>query len=156
MDLATDQAGLQPPFATAVHSFDPGIAPNTLFWTIPIPSESVDIDFDDAKAFLRLNQIAVFDWTSIPNSLLRGSLSGPPSCATFTSLQVRWSGRKTTADVCDQVNHFRGRFIEDTATVKFTVEEPGFRFVSDPANTSVNEFSEIGRERNGSFFTPCA
>ncbi len=109
MDLATDQAGLQPPFATAVHSFDPGIAPNTLFWTIPIPSESVDIDFDDAKAFLR-----------------------------------------------DQVNHFRGRFIEDTATVKFTVEEPGFRFVSDPANTSVNEFSEIGRERNGSFFTPCA
>ncbi len=58
-------------------------------------------------------------------------------------------------DVCDPVNHYKGRFIEDISTIQFEVTQPGFSFVSDPASMSTNEFSEIGSERNGSFFTSC-
>ena len=154
MDLATDQAGLQPPFTSMIHSYDPGIAPNTLFWTIPIRSDSVKFDFDDVTASLDLSNVGLFDWKNIPNSLLRGTVAGPPLCATM-SLRVRWSGITRVDNVCDATNHFQGQFIEHVATVQFTVRETGFRFVSDPASTSVNEFSEIGRESNGAFFTPC-
>jgi hypothetical protein len=138
-----------------IHSYDPGISPNTLFWTIPISPKSVKVDLDNATASLRLNNIALFDWRTIPNSLLRGTLAGPPACATM-SLRIRWSGITKVDNVCDPTNHFQGSFIEDVATIQFTVREPGFSFTSDPANTSVNEFSEIGSERNGVFFTGCA
>ena len=137
-----------------IHSYDPGIAPNTLFWTIPIPSESVEIDFDDATASLHLSNVGLFDWKNIPNSLLRGTVAGPPLCAKM-SLRVRWSGMTKVDNLCDATNRFQGRFIEDIATLQFTVREPGFSFDSDPGSTSINEYSEIGRERNGVFFAPC-
>jgi len=57
----------------------------------------------------------------------------------------------------------RGTFGEGTATIAVTATTPrtmetqlsnghGFRFVSDPASTSVNHFALIGHERNGVYF----
>lgn len=103
---------------------------------------------------MRLRRVAVFDWTTNRNSIQHGSVSGPPVCATI-SLDVRWSGVTRVAEICDAANHYQGRFIEDVSTFQFTTRQSGFRFNSDPANTSVNEFSEIARERNGAFFTTC-
>ena len=112
------------------------------------------MDFDDATASMHLKKVAVFDWTTNRNSIQHGSVSGPPVCAKI-SIDIEWSGMTMVADVCDATNHYKGRFIEDISTFQFKVTQPGFSFTSDPASTSVNEFSQIGSERNGAFFTSC-
>ena len=43
--------------------------------------------------------------------------------------------------------------IEVVATTPPHGTVPGFRFVSDPAETTDRVFAQIGRERNGVFFT---
>jgi len=103
---------------------------------------------------MRLRRVAVFDWTTNRNGIQHGSVSGPPACA-IISIDIRWAGMTSVADVCDSTNHYKGRFIQDIATFQFKVTQPGFSFTSDPAITSVTEFSQIGRERNGSFFVSC-
>ena len=128
-------------------------------WTRPIPLESVSVDFEDATASMRLRHVAVFDWVNNRNSLQHGGAPPPagphpPVCAEI-SIDIRWSGMTSVADVCDATNHYQGRFIQDISTFQFKVTQPGFSFTSDPAITSINEFSQIGRERNGSFFTSC-
>jgi hypothetical protein len=60
--------------------------------------------------------------------------------------------------VHDATNHFSGDFLQiGMVTIAVTATTPkttghGFRFVSDPATTKVN-YAEIGRERNGVFFS---
>ena len=65
---------------------------------------------------------------------------------------------------------FRGDYFEGTATIEVTATtprtpastcppkagNPGFRFVSDRASTTISHFAQIGRERNGVFFTDAA
>jgi hypothetical protein len=128
-------------------------------WTRPISLESVRVDFEDAAASMRLRHVAVFDWVNNRNSIQHGGAPPPagpypPVCAEI-SIDIRWSGVTNTADVCNATDHYQGRFIEDVSTFRFKVTQPGFSFESDPASTSINEYSEIGRERNGVFFSPC-
>jgi hypothetical protein len=52
----------------------------------------------------------------------------------------------------DEADGFAGVFLEDTATIEFSAEQEGFTFVSDPAETTVTHFAEIGEERDGVFF----
>jgi hypothetical protein len=127
-----------------------------LFWTRPVDDDSATVDWVNETASLRLRRVAVFDWVTNRNSIQHGGApgGGPPVCATI-SIDIRWSGNLATADVCDATNHYTGRFIADVATFQFKVQQPGFTFQSDPASTSINEFSELARERNGSFFTGC-
>ena len=54
--------------------------------------------------------------------------------------------------ITNETDGFTGFYIEDTATVECSAQQEGFRFASDPASTSQNVFSVIGRERNGVFF----
>jgi len=44
-----------------IHDFNPGIAPSGLFWTIRIPDESVEVDFDDARASMNISDLQVKD-----------------------------------------------------------------------------------------------
>ena len=60
-------------------------------------------------------------------------------------------GDGTPVRVRDEKNRFAGDFIETTASIEWSARKAGFRFKSDPETT--NEFSEIGRERNGVFFS---
>lgn len=48
---------------------------------------------------------------------------------------------------------FAGEFIRNTAQMEWTATVGDYAFVSDPLATSSSAFAEIGRERNGSFFT---
>ena len=76
----------------------------------------------------------------------------PPLAATI-SLDVHWSGVLRRKRLRDAVNTFTGDYVENTATMTFSAQREGFTFVSDPASTSVSVFSQIGRERNGVFFS---
>jgi hypothetical protein len=69
---------------------------------------------------------------------------------------MHWSGvkRRISFTSTDPDDRFAGDFIENTATIEVDVVTlpstgHGFRFVSDPAGTTVSNFAQIGRERNG-------
>jgi hypothetical protein len=51
------------------------------------------------------------------------------------------------------VHRFRGRFRISTVTIEWSAKVGTFEFASDPARTTVNVMSVIGRERNGVFFS---
>jgi hypothetical protein len=148
------------------HSWDPGITPSGVFWTTPIPEGNVKVDLRKETASLRAKDILVFDGFTVPNALDEAHPLGHVS-SVVNSLHIKWSGTTREVSWSDcAVNGFRGRFLENAATIEVTATTPptpartcppmparnGFRFVSDPAETTVNHFSQIGRERNGIFF----
>jgi hypothetical protein len=95
--------------------------------------------------------LPIEDYSNVPNALHRGATK-PPVPATV-SFRIRWSGVKKKVSVRNADQRFEGRFIENRATIEWSASESGFTFASDPAPTTSNEFSEIGQERNGTFFS---
>ena len=67
------------------------------------------------------------------------------------SFNIRWAGVRKRFWIRDEENGFMGNFIETFATAEWSSQQDKFQFVSDPAETSKNTFSVIGRERNGRF-----
>jgi hypothetical protein len=135
-------------FSNQVHDFNPGIAPSGLFWTIRIPDENAEIDLDNATASLKLSDLELRDHFNVPNSLLRG-----PSIPADASFQVHWSGVQQRVHLHDVQNTFDAHVIEDSATMAWSARTSSFTFVSDPESTSTSVFAEIGKERNGVFFS---
>jgi hypothetical protein len=138
---------------------------NDVFWMIPVSREAVDVDFDDARARLRVRQLEVFDDHDLANSLtdglgLPGDLGFPypnippvfPVRATV-SFDVEWNGVVSAARIENASQRFKGSFFETRATIRWSAEQPGFRFQSEAPNPSRNLISVLGREQNGAFFT---
>ena len=95
-----------------------------------------------------IGDLDLTDYTKVPNSLALGA--GVPAGVTF---ELRWSGPITReVPVRDADHGFRGLFKENTATLAWSASRAGFKFVSDPANTSKSVFAQLGRESNGIFF----
>jgi hypothetical protein len=88
------------------------------------------------------------DFHNLVNTLHRG-----PSVPADVSFRIRWSGVTDRVQIRDEKDKFVGDFIEDTATVSWSSKQRDFQFVSAPASTSTSLFAEIGRERNGVFFS---
>jgi hypothetical protein len=104
------------------------------------------------------NICSVFDAFTVANSVSPNRTLGFVS-GLIDSVRIEWSGViKSFAGVHDAVNHFAGDFLQiGGVTIAVTATTPrntghGFRFVSDPTTTKVN-YAQIGRERNGIFFT---
>ncbi len=130
-------------------SIDPGNVPGGLFWTIPIPADSVVIHSGKGTASLELTNVELKDFGSFCNDLLHG-----PSVPATASMNVQWSGVTDRVKVRNVAEGFAGEFNVTNAAIEFTASVPfnNFEFVSDPAATSTNLFAQIGRERNGVFF----
>lgn len=124
-----------------------------------MPEGSGEIDLDGGTAELHAEDIcAVFDAFTVPNSV---SLSRPLGYASgmIESVDIKWSGViKSFKGIHDAANKFEGDFFQiGNVTIAVTAVTPkstghGFRFVSDPATTTVN-YAQIGSERNGVFFS---
>jgi hypothetical protein len=119
-----------------------------LFWTILVPDDRVEVDFDDAKASIHLEDVDVRDYHNIPNALSFG-----PSVPANVSFHIRWSGVKQRVHLHDKQKKFDAQLIVDSATMGWSAHTKDFKFKSDPANTSFSNFAAFGRERNGVFFT---
>lgn len=137
------------------HSYDPGTSRNGVFWTTAVPENSVEFEFGEGEADLRLRHIPVFDVFTVPNSLDGSRPNGPPVSAVLESLHIHWSGvtRTTTFSSTDPRDMFAGTFKETSSRITVTATTPretghGFRFVSDP-NTGTSGFAQIGMERSG-------
>jgi hypothetical protein len=105
------------------------------------------------------NICAVFDAFTVANSFSPDRPLGFAS-GRIDAVDIKWSGIiKSFLHVHDSTNHFMGDFYQignvtiavTATTLKSTGH--GFRFVSDPAKTTVN-YAQIGSESNGSFFIP--
>jgi len=131
---------------------------------VRVPSDAVKVDFDDGRARLRVRNLSVFDDHDIANSVtqglgLPGDLGFPypaippvaPVRATV-SFDVEWSGILDIAQIHNTLQSFKGSFLSTEATIEWSAEQPGFRFVSEPPDPTRNLISVLGREQNGVFF----
>jgi hypothetical protein len=119
------------------------------FWTGAIPNHSVNLNPGKGTADMHVRDLDVEDYFSLGNALAQGH-----SVSATASFEVHWRGPVTrTVTVSDPVNAFTGTYNEDQARVAWRASEAGFTFVSDPLATSKTVFAEIGRERNGNFFS---
>ena len=147
------------------HSYDAGVSQTSVFWVARVPEGSIHVDLEEGTASLAVHDICIFDTFTVPNSVNLARPLGNIVKAVINSLRLEWSGiSRTVTGFSDSVNKFRGTFVENSrATIEVKVTTPpgepmpersghGFRFVSDPASTSVSHFAQIGHERNGSFF----
>jgi hypothetical protein len=131
---------------------------NDVFWMIPVRHDAVDVDFDDARAHLRVRDLSLFDDHDLANSLTQG-LGTPTIPGVFpvqakVSFDVEWNGALAMTDIDNKAQTFKGSFLSTGATIFWTAEQPGFRFDSDmPPDPKANLISVLGRERNGVFFS---
>jgi hypothetical protein len=135
-------------YTTQIHDFDPSFSPTGAFWTMRLPDDNpLIVDFDNGEATL-IADLDVLDYTKIPNALALG-----PAVPANVTYELRWKGPVSRdITVSDATNGFRGRFLENQATLSWSATEAGFKFASDPASTSTSVFAELGREFNGIFF----
>jgi hypothetical protein len=145
------------------HSWDGGVSPTTVFWAVEIPNGSAHVNLDSGTASLHVRNVCVFDAFTVPNSIAGVNRTVNLAKGIINSLNIEWSGIIGTETANEPVNQMRGNFVETTAKIAVTATTPrtavtslsdghGFRFVSDPASTSVSHFALIGHEQNGIYF----
>ena len=143
MDLFNGAVG-----TNQVHDFNPGIRDATgLFWTIPVAGDSVTFSLENGTATLAGDDMDVEDYHNLNNAVHDG-----PSDSASVSFEMHWIAIADAVNITDDVHKFTGRFRLSTVQIEWSATAPGFQFVSDPASTTINKRSVIGRERNGVFF----
>lgn len=137
--------------ANQKHDFSPGIPPSGLFWTQPIPQDNVAVHFGKGEAVVRVKDLPEEDAGNVLNAI-QGGATVPAT----VSFEMRWGATGEPAAITDSTHHFTGKFfISDFGSdfkISWSAQTAGFRFQSDPASTSMNVRSVLGRERNGVFF----
>ena len=140
------------------HDFEPGIASNGLFWTIPVSKDSVEAHHGKGKARLRGHNVAVADYHDIVNAIFGG---GPDPLASHVSFDVHWSGHGHPQRIRDSIFGFVGEYVAGPATISFIAKDDAGNvlFRSDrhgqynPTPDQGGAGSPaVGRERNGVFF----
>jgi hypothetical protein len=61
-------------FSNQIHDFDPGVAPNGVFWTVPVDRGSVSVHPGDGEATVDVNNLAVREFFSLPNFIFAGAV----------------------------------------------------------------------------------
>jgi len=135
-------------------------------WTSALSEGSVKVDLSKGTASLHVKDVFVFDAFTVGNSLNHAHPLGHVN-AMIDSLRMEWT-TGFTKSWTDCPDAFTGDFFEGSATIEVTATTPpvaastcppraarnGFKFVSDPAATTISHFAQIGKEKNGVFFTP--
>ena len=135
-----------PDFSNQVHDFNPGLD-NGLFWTIPVPPDSVIADPGSGMASLVVSNLVLEDYGNVINALLDG-----PSTPATVSFQVHWAAGMRRIKVRDQVIGVAADFMPNTATMEWSVASGSNVYSSGPENTSSSVSGQVGHERNGVFY----
>jgi hypothetical protein len=140
---------------TQVADFDPGIFPypEGLFWTVPLEPDDVRVDLEQGTASLRVRGLHVFNYFNIPNALFH--TLNPVNERATVSFRLDWIGPVTNRrSITDAAHRFKATMLTNQARMEWSARnEDGSTFVSDPERTSMSVFSEIGRDKNGVFFS---
>jgi hypothetical protein len=124
-----------------------------LFWTIPIPRNSVDVHVGAGQAAFRLTT-QTFDDHDLQSSLTGVFPAGFPQIAEIT-FDIEWSGVLDRAHIRNEAQNFEGEFVKTGSTIQWSARNPvsGFTFASEPPDPSRVLYAVVGHERNGKFFT---
>jgi hypothetical protein len=144
MDLFTGAVGTN---KGQVHDFNPGIRKSGLFWTVPVPEDALEVDFEEGFATLSLHDFDTEDYHNLENALKDG-----PEDDASVSFDMKWTATGKPFNVSDPVHTFAGRYNLATVDITWSATAPGFSFTSNPSS-NVNVKSVFGRERNGIFFS---
>ena len=147
--------------ANQIHDYNVHVDRNDVFWMIPAKGSSVEVDFDDARASLKVRGLTVFDDHDIANSLTQGlGIPGIPSMFPVrakVSFDIEWNGidprqMNNPAQINNSSQKFKGTFFATNTTINWSSEQDGFTFQSEAPDPSRNLISVLGREQNGAFF----
>ena len=132
-----------------MHDFNGGVAPSGLFWTLPIPEDSVVISPDGRTVTLVVQDLAM------ENDILLPVASTVPAQASFR-IEWRWKKAQRRRGLGlevrpDHPSAFLGRFRKAKATGFFSGAYEGFSFESDVVKPAKSIFAIVGTERNGVF-----
>jgi len=119
--------------------------PNGTFWTVAVPSDSVEVEIGDREARMHVSDLRIPDYFNVGNSLADGAQLG--EIDSTVSFEIHWTGGGASKTITDGAN-FEAVVIENNATSHWSGREKGFSFESQ---TFTQEFAEIGTERNGVF-----
>jgi hypothetical protein len=131
-----------------IHDFNPGITESGLFWTIPISADTIKVNFAAGEASFQVSDVDVEDYHDVVNALMDG-----PEVDAEVSWNIRRSHPLGRTKIRNIENNFAGDFVQNVAQLAWTGKTDAATFVSDPAETSVNEFSLLAHKRNGVFFS---
>ncbi len=106
------------------------------------------MNFAAGKASLRVQNLDLEDYHDVVNALTDG-----PSVPATVSFDVVWEHVLGRSKIRDVANNFAGDFVQNVAHTAWSGRTAAATFVSDPPGTSVNEFSLLAHDRNGSFFS---
>lgn len=131
---------------------------------IPVRHDALEVDFDNARASLRVRGMDVFDDHDLANSLTQGlglpvigmnpALPGVLPVRAKVSFDIEWDGALATAEIENSAQQFKGTFLSTKTTIVWSAEQTGFQFQSDnPPDPAANLLSVLGREKNGVFFS---
>ena len=102
------------------HAYDPGTSPTGVFWTTPVPEHSFKVNLEEGTASLRLRNVPVFDFFTVPNSIDPVHLQGV-AAATLNTLHVEWSGVTQRREYNDPASTFAGVFLETAVRINVVV-----------------------------------
>jgi hypothetical protein len=129
-----------------IHDYNPGIAPNGVFWTVAVPASTVDVDPGAGRASFVARDMAVPDYGDFVNSIFPG-VSVPAT----VSFDVRWHDILERTNRKNEEEGFAGEFVVTGSSMTWSSRQDGFEFRSDPADTSISAHAIVGHERNGVF-----
>jgi len=121
-----------------------------------ISADNIVTHFGEGTATLQFNNVALFDWVTLANSLTNGALvPGTPANATM-SATIQWRHVIRRFKVHDTTHGFGGQFIENRATFQVSTQNADGSSFSGTADSAIptafGNFAEIGHERSGAFF----
>jgi hypothetical protein len=122
-----------------------------VFWTVPVPSDSVQVTPDSSTITWRLANFPVSDSHDVVNALRVPEVG--PSVPAVVSFVMQWGEVTGVTELRDANEQFAARVIERKVTMQWEANQDGFKFVSDPANTSQTVYAGLATERNGVFFS---
>lgn len=122
-----------------------------MFWTVPVPSDSVQVTPDSSTITWRLTNFRISDYHDVISALRLPEVG--PSVPAVISFVMQWGEVTGVNDLRDANDQFAARVIERKATMQWEADQDGFKFVSNPANTSQTVYAGLATERNGVFFS---
>ena len=145
-------------FDFQLNDHNPGVSENGLFWTMPIPRDSVALKLEEGRAAFCLSDALMPDLHDLLTALWGGGAfdgQGKPLHPVFSStvsLHAEWFDAGPVVQTRDAVNRFVYTNAQTNARIRWKAVRRGVTFENDGGPQQVL-FAAIGTERNGSFFS---
>lgn len=121
-----------------------------MFWTRPIPRNSVTIYPGRGDAAFTFSDFSLFDWFTVVNAILR---NGPDPIRATASLDIRWSGTGERRRVRNDAVGFAGLYENADATIEWSASnEEGYFFSTANSSETHVGHAFTAHVRNGVFY----